>query len=93
MLEIVSALEQGYMLSLDRLDEAMQQFGVHEIVCEGQPFDPGMMRVVDVEETTEVPDGIVVEVYRAGSVVLHPAQVKVARAPMKTSNQQEVRLR
>ena len=95
MLEIVSALEQGYMLSLDRLDEAMQQFGVHEIVCEGQPFDPGMMRVVDVEETTEVPDGIVVEVYRAGymldSVVLHPAQVKVARAPMKTSNQQEVR--
>jgi molecular chaperone GrpE len=43
------------------------------------------MNAVDVEETVEVPDGMVLEVYRTGYMidtdVLQPAQVKVARAP------------
>jgi molecular chaperone GrpE (heat shock protein) len=87
MLEIVTALRKGYRLGLDRLDEVMQQLGVHEIICEGKPFDPRLMNAVDVEETVEVPDGMVLEVYRAGymidSEILQPAQVKVARAPEK----------
>jgi len=89
MLDIVTGLEKGYSLSLDRLDDAMQQLGVREIPCEGQPFDPRIMNVVDVEENAETPDGTVLEVYRTGYMldtkVLHPAQVKVARAPVKTT--------
>lgn len=85
MVEIVSSLKKGYSLGLDRLDEVMQQLGIHEIICEGKPFDPRLMNVVDVEETLEAPDGMVLEVYRAGymfnSEVLRPAQVKVVRAP------------
>jgi molecular chaperone GrpE len=45
------------------------------------------MNAVDVEETADVPDGIVLEVYRTGYMinteVLQPAQVKVARTPRK----------
>jgi molecular chaperone GrpE len=89
MLEIVSSLKKGYRLGLDRLDETLQQLEVHEIECEGQPFDPRVMNAVDIKETVEVPDGMVLEVYRTGYLidneVLRSAQVKVARAPLETS--------
>ena len=84
-LEAVTALKQGYTLSLDRLDEVLAQFEVRKIVCQGNPFDPGSMHAVDVEETEQTPEGTVVEVYRAGyewkGKVYRPAQVKVARKP------------
>ncbi len=84
-LEIVNSLKKGYRMGLERIDEALQQLGVNEIVCEGKPFDPRIMNAVDIEENGDVPDGIVLEVYRTGYMidteVLQPAQVKVARAP------------
>jgi molecular chaperone GrpE len=83
MLDIVGALKKGYQLGLDRIDEALQTLGVTEIVCDGKPFDPRVMQAADIEETGEVPDGTVLEVYRTGYMieaeVLQPAQVKVAR--------------
>jgi len=87
MLEIVNSLKKGYRMGLDRIDDALQQLGVKEIICESQPFDPRKMNAVDVEETADVPDGIVLEVYRTGYMidtdVLQTARVKVARAPEK----------
>ncbi len=84
-LEIVNSLKKGYRMGLDRINEALQQLGVNEIVCEGKPFDPRIMNAVDIEQTGDVPDGTVLEVYRTGYMidteVLQPAQVKVARAP------------
>jgi molecular chaperone GrpE len=81
--DIVNSLKKGYRMGLDRIDEALQQLGVSEIICDGKPFDPRKMNAVDVEETAEVPDGIVLEVYRTGYMidtnVLQPARVKVAR--------------
>jgi molecular chaperone GrpE (heat shock protein) len=45
------------------------------------------MNAVDIEQTGEVSDGTVLQIYRAGYMidneVLRPAQVKVARAPGK----------
>ena len=85
--EIVSALKKGYQMGLDRIDEALQPLGVTEIVCDGKPFDPRVMKAADIEETGKVPDGTVLEVYRTGYMidteVLQPAQVKVARTPRK----------
>ena len=86
LLDIVSSLKKGYQMGLDRIDEALQPLGVTEIVCDGKPFDPRVMKAADIEETGEVPDGTVLEVYRTGYMidteVLQPAQVKVARAPL-----------
>ena len=84
-LEIVNSLKKGYRMGLDRIDEALQQLGVTEIVCEGKPFDPRITNAVDIEETDGVPDGTVLEVYRTGYMidtdVLRSAEVKVARVP------------
>jgi molecular chaperone GrpE (heat shock protein) len=83
--DAASALEKGYTLSLDRLDEILGQFHVSEISCAGREFDPASMNAVDTEETDRVPQGTVLEVYRAGyewnGEVYRIAQVKVARAP------------
>ena len=84
-LEIVNSLRKGYQMGLDRTDESLQQLGVAEIQCVGNPFDARIMNAVDIEETDEVPDGTVLELYRAGYMidhdVLQTAQVKVARNP------------
>ncbi len=90
-IEIIAALKKGYRLGLERLDETLQQYGVHEIPCMGEPFDPETMTAVDIEETSDVPDGTVLDVYRPGYAtdtdVIRTAQVKVARRPaIHTSN-------
>ena len=83
--EGVTALVEGYRMSLERLNEVLAQSDVREIDCQGQPFDPGTMCAVDVEETDQATEGTVVEVYRAGyewkGEVHRAAQVKVARKP------------
>jgi len=80
----LAALEKGYRLSLERLDEILTRFGVSEISCLDQEFDPESMSAIDTEETGRVPEGTVLEVYRAGyewnGRVYRTAQVKVARA-------------
>jgi molecular chaperone GrpE len=83
--ESVVALEEAYQMSMERLKDALAQFDVREIACEGQPFDPKSMHALDVEETDQQAEGTVLEVYRAGyewkGEVHRPAQVKVARRP------------
>ena len=83
--EATEALIKGYQLTLVRLDSALEQFDVHEMACQGRPFDPQCMTAVDIEETLETPEGTVLEVYRAGyhwkGDTFRTAQVKVARRP------------
>ena len=83
--EAITALEQGYQMSLERLDDVLAEFDVREIACRGQVFDPNSMYAVDVQETADTQDGVVLDIYRAGyewkGEVYRPAQVKVARRP------------
>jgi hypothetical protein len=84
-LEVVDAMDQGYRLSLKSLDDLLVRLEVRPIKCKGESFDPRLMSAVDVEETLDVPEGTVVEVYRTGyewnGAVYRPAQVRVARPP------------
>jgi molecular chaperone GrpE len=83
--ESVAALEKGYQMTLDRLNDVLAEYDVREIACKGQPFDPTSMHAVDVQESGDLEDGTVLEVYRAGyewnGEVYRAAQVKVARRP------------
>jgi molecular chaperone GrpE (heat shock protein) len=83
--EKLAALTKGYELGLERLDQTLEELNAHEIRCEGRPFDPRRMNAVDKEESTAVPEGTVLEVYRTGyewsGEVFRPAQVKVSCAP------------
>ena len=70
---------------LERLDQTLEEFNAREIPCEGQAFDPRRMNAIDREESSAVPEGTVIEVYRSGyewnGEVFRPAQVKVSCAP------------
>lgn len=83
--EVTAALARGYELALERLSHAFERLNAHQIQCLGEPFDPRTMNAVEREESGEVPEGSVLEVYKAGyewnGEVLRTAQVKVACAP------------
>jgi hypothetical protein len=82
-LAVVTALEEGYRLSLASLDDLLFRLDVQPIDCEDQSFDPRRMNAIDVEESDRVPDGTVLFVYRTGYAckgeTYRPAQVRVAR--------------
>ncbi|MBN2496270.1 MAG: nucleotide exchange factor GrpE [Deltaproteobacteria bacterium] len=81
--ETISAIEAGYLMGLDRLDEELERLGLQELECAGRPFDPTRMRAVDVEERSDCAEGTVLDVYRTGYTlggrVFREAEVKVAR--------------
>ncbi len=81
----LAALTKGYELGLERLDQTLEEFNAREIPCEGQTFDPRRMNAIDRQESSAVPEGTVIEVYRSGyewnGELFRPAQVKVSCAP------------
>jgi molecular chaperone GrpE len=81
----LAALKKGYELGLERLDQTLEEFNAREIPCEGQAFDPRRMNAIDRQESSAVPEGTVIEVYRSGyewnGEMFRPAQVKVSCAP------------
>jgi hypothetical protein len=83
--ETIDALIKGYQLGVERIDQTLDEFQAREIRCQGEMFDPKRMNAIDSEESSTVPDGVVLEVYRSGyewnGEVFRPAQVKVSRAP------------
>jgi len=84
-LGVVRAMEDGYRLSLNYLDDLLLQFQIRPIECEGKQFDPRRMNAVDVEETSRAAEGTVLFVYRDGyewnGELYRPAQVRVAKRP------------
>ena len=86
-----AALKKGYELGLDRLDQTLAEFNAREIPCEGQAFDSRRMNAIDRQESSAVPEGTVIEVYRSGyewnGEIFRPAQVKVSYAPAGKQNE------
>ena len=87
----LAALKKGYEMGLDRVDQTLEEFDAREIPCEGEPFDPRRMNAIDRLESSAVPEGTVIEVYRSGyewnGEVFRPAQVKVSCAPAGKENE------
>jgi molecular chaperone GrpE len=80
---LLAGVADGYALSLRRVERVLPQFGLEPIPCDGQPFDPELMEVVEVVQTPDRASGTVVEEARRGyrwdGRPFRPAQVKVAR--------------
>ena len=49
--QVLAALVEGAVLARDRLDDALRRLEIMEIPCLGKPFDPTVMRAVDVAGT------------------------------------------
>ncbi|MBC8465833.1 nucleotide exchange factor GrpE [bacterium] len=83
LLRAIESMEQGYHLTLLRLNDKLKQLGVQETLCTGQLYNPQTMKAIEIENRTDVKDGLVLEVYRTGysqnGRITRSAEVKVAR--------------
>ena len=81
----VDSLKTGVEMVLVQLKSVLKDAGLEEISAHGQAFDPTWHEAVSEQETTEVPEGQVLQQLRKGyrlqQRLLRPANVVVARQP------------
>ncbi|MFP4481798.1 MAG: nucleotide exchange factor GrpE [Thermovirgaceae bacterium] len=89
-------LRKGVEMVREQFFGVLKDLGVETIEAEGKLFDPALHEAVAVEETTEAPDGTVIEEFQRGFLfggkVLRASKVKVARQTEKseeTGNQDQ----
>ncbi len=72
----------GIRITYLQFKDVLEREGLSAIPAVGQPFDPALHEAVATEETTDRPEGEIVEElqkgFRCGDEVLRPARVKVA---------------
>ena len=75
----------GVALIQSQLRNVLAEAGLEEVDAAGQPFDPNLHEAVAQRESSEVPDGHVMQQMRKGykyrERLLRPASVVVAKAP------------
>jgi len=79
------SLQTGVNMILSQLRTALTDVGLEEIDAAGRPFDPNFHEAVSQQETTEAPEGQVVQQLRKGyklrERLLRPATVVIAKKP------------
>lgn len=74
---------KGLELVAANFKALMDKYDVKPIDCVGKPFDPNCHEVLMQQETTDFPDGVVIEAfecgYTLGGRVVRTAKVKVAK--------------
>jgi molecular chaperone GrpE len=79
------SLQTGVNMVFQQLKKALAETGLEEVDATGKAFDPNLHEAVSQKETTEVPEGHVVQQLRKGykfrERLLRPASVVVARQP------------
>ncbi|MGH9866425.1 MAG: nucleotide exchange factor GrpE, partial [Candidatus Acidiferrales bacterium] len=75
----------GFQLIRKQLFDVLAKQGLQKIETDGKRFDPHMHHAIERVETSDEPDGAVLEELQAGYVfhgkVLRPAMVRVAANP------------
>ncbi|HEY4952818.1 MAG TPA: nucleotide exchange factor GrpE [Verrucomicrobiae bacterium] len=87
----LASLQAGIAMIQQQLKSAFAETGLEEIdVAIGKPFDPMWHEAVSQVETTDTPEGQVVQQLRKGyrlrERLLRPASVVVAKRPAKESS-------
>ena len=76
-------LVKGLDMVYNSMRELMNQYDVKPLEVKGKPFDPNTQEVLMQQETSEFPDGVVMEElgkgYTLGDRVVRTAKVKVAK--------------
>jgi molecular chaperone GrpE len=82
---------KGFELIFKQLVDNVTKLGAERIDPIGKAFDPHLHQAVDRAETTDHPDGTILQVFQPGYVfhgrVLRPAMVRVAVHPTGASNE------
>lgn len=86
-------IHKSYQSVYKQMVDSLKKLGVSAMRPEGQEFDPNLHEAVMREETTEHPEGTVIEElvrgYIIGDRILRHAMVKVATAPESTDDETE----
>lgn len=81
----MDSLQAGVTMIQQQLKGILMESGLEEIDAAGKPFDPTLHEAISQLETTELPEGYVVQQIRKGyklrDRLLRPATVIVARKP------------
>jgi molecular chaperone GrpE len=81
----VASIKMGIEMVHNQLKSTLKEAGLEEVDALGKAFDPVWHEAVSQKETTEVPEGQVVEQARKGyklnERLIRPANVVVAKAP------------
>ena len=79
------SLQEGIVMICQQFKNALAEAGLEEIEATGQRFDPNWHEAVSQKETSELPEGQVVQQLRKGyklrDRLLRPASVIVAKPP------------
>ena len=79
------SLQTGVTMIYQQLKSVLQEAGLQEVDAAGKTFDPNWHEAVSQQETTEVPEGQVLQQLRKGyklrDRLIRPAMVIVARKP------------
>lgn len=79
------SLQTGVNMVLQQLKNVLAESGLEEIDAAGKPFDPNLHEAVSQRETTDAPEGQVIQQLRKGyklrDRLLRPAGVVVAKQP------------
>jgi molecular chaperone GrpE len=81
---------KGFELIYKQLLDHLTRLGAERIDPIGKPFDPHLHQAMERSETSEYPDGTILEVFQPGYLfhgrTLRPAMVRVAVHPAGASN-------
>ncbi len=81
----------GFEMILSQFKEVLSNHGIHSFHSEGVFFDPLLHEAVEIVETTEGPDGMILQEftkgYKSASRTIRPARVKVAKLTQKEEQQ------
>lgn len=83
--------QKGFELIYKQLVDNVTRLGAERVEPIGKPFDPHVHQAMDRTETSEYPDGTILQVFQPGYVfhgrVLRPAMVRVAVHPSAASKE------
>jgi molecular chaperone GrpE len=83
--ETAQSLQTGINMIYQQLKNSLVEAGLEEVDASGKTFDPNLHEAVSQKETTDVPEGQVVQQLRKGyklrDRLLRPASVVVAKQP------------
>jgi molecular chaperone GrpE len=85
----------GFQMILSQLKDVLSANGVQPFSSVGTLFDPLKHQAIEIEETEEKPEGLIVQEfvkgYQCGERIIRPARVKVVKRPaeQKELNKEE----
>lgn len=84
----------GFQMILGQFKELLERQGVVPFHSKGELFDPEKHEAVEIEESTDAPEGTIIQEftkgYRCGDRTIKPARVKVTKAPTQLKGEETV---